>query len=581
MRPAALGLAILIGLSAPPAGSQEAPGDARALVARGDSAWSRGDHLAAFAAYDAVVRADSSFSTRALFRLGTLHAWAERHDAALACHRLYVRLEPADLEGRTTLGRTLAWASRFAESVAAYDSVLARDSLYNDAGLGKATTLAWWGRLPEAIREAERWQRLRPDDQEVALARAQYLAWAGRLDDALRLYDSLATSGGGTGAAEAEKGRARVLAWRGDLDVAESRWRAYLRGHAEDASGWVGLATVLRWMGRPFAARDALERALAISPEDREGREQMRWVRAETRPQSSVGLVLARDSEENTLLQQDLNGAVALRGNVRVTGNVRRKSVGAPGGGADAATTGAAAGLQWQPVGTAWTLRGEAGVLEFPGLSAASATRLRYTARVAGRVRTRWRLGAGVTREPLDDVLASVDSAVSFTGADLDLSVALRPQLSLGLAASRGSASGRGVATDRTTGVAALRWTITRGLSTALTHREVAWSEPAYGVFFAPQRFAITEGSVAWERVRDLGLVASSELGVGAQGVRFESNLLSRNMAVRGALRLGWRPIPGREIVAGVVYANVAGAGAITASEYSYTALQLTGRWTF
>jgi hypothetical protein len=291
--------------------------------------------------------------------------------------------------------------------------------------------------------------------------------------------------------------------------------------------------------------------------------------------------VLARDSEQNTLMQQDLSGAIALRGNVRLTGNVRRKSVGAPGGGADAVTTGAAAGVQWQPQGSAWTLRGEAGILEFPGVSAAAVTRARYTARAAGRLATRWRVGAGLTREPLDDVLASVDSAVSFTGGDVDVSVALRPQLSLGIAASRGSASGRGVATDRTTGVAAVRWTITRGFSTALSHREVAWSEPAYGIFFAPQRFAITEASVAWERPRDLGLVASSEFGIGAQGVRFESDPLSRNTAVRGALRLGWRPVPGREILGGVVYANVAGAGAITASEYRYTAVQLTGRWTF
>ncbi len=579
MRIALLGVLGLLGSGAISVRAQDATPSA--LVARGDSAWDRGDHAAALAAYEAVVRADSAFSSRALFRLGTLHAWAERHAQAVACHQLYVRLEPDDLEGRTVLGRTLAWASRFPESIAAYDSVLGRDSLYRDAGLGKATTLAWWGRLTEAIREVERWQRLRPADQEVALARAQYLAWAGRLDDALRIYDSLATTGGGEGAAEAEKGRARVLAWRGDLDRSESRWRSYLQRHGDDASAWVGLAQVLRWMGRSFDARDALDRALAIAPDDRDGREQMRWVRAETRPQSSVGLVLARDSEENTLLQQDLHGALALRGNVRVTGNVRRKTVGASGAATDASTTGAAAGVQWQPPGTAWTMRGEAGLLEFPGVSGASVTRARYMARVAGRLATRWRLGAGVTQEPLDDVLASLDSAVSFTGADVDVSVALRPQLTLGLAVSGGSASGRGVETDRTTGVAALRWTISRGLSTAITHREVAWSEPAYGVFFAPQRFAITEASVAWERARDLGLVAASELGIGAQGVRFESDPLSRNTAMRAALRLGWRPIPGREIVAGLVYANVAGAGAITASEYSYAALQFSGRWTF
>ena len=549
-------------------------------VARGDAAWTSGDHPAAFLAYDAVVRADSAYATRALFRLGTLHAWAERLDAAVACHRLYVRLEPDDLEGRTTLGRTLAWATRFAAAIAQYDTVLARDAGYRDAGLGKATALAWSGRLDAAVVEAERWQRLRPTDQEIALARAQFLSWAGRLDEALAVYDSLAR-GGASGVREAEKGRARVLAWRGDFDLAETRWRAYLRAHEDDAAAWVGLAQVLRWMGRPFAAADALERALALAPNDREAREQLRWVRTEIRPQATVGFISARDSERNTLFQSEATGALAVRGNVRVTGTARRKLIGAPFSAEDAVSNSAIAALQWQPAGTAWTFRSEVGVVEFPAISAAAVTRARFAARAGGRVGGRWRVGAGLGREPLDEVLTTLDSAVSFTGGDLDVSYALRPQLALGAAASMGSASGRGVTTDRTTAVGALRWTITRGVLAALTHREVAWSTPAYGVFFAPQRFAITEASLSWERPRDLGLVAFGEVGVGAQGVRFESDPTTRNLAARAAARLGWRPEPGREVIAGFVYANVAGAGAITASEYSYGAFTLGGRWTF
>jgi tetratricopeptide (TPR) repeat protein len=517
-----------------------------ALVAAGDSAWTRGDHPAARAAYGAVVRADSAFSPRALLRIGTLHGWEGRLDEALACHRLFVRLEPDDLDGRITLARTLAWASRLADAVAQYDSVLARDAGALDAVLGKATALAWWGRL----------------------------------DEALALYDSLATAGTGGGRLEAEKGRARVLAWRGDLDLAEVRWRAYLRDHDDDAAAWVGLAQVLRWMGRPFAARDALERALALDPNDRDAREQLRWVRAETRPQAAAAWLSARDSERNTLLQQEVSGTLAVRGNLRVTGTVRAKLVGAPAA-ADARSAGGTAALQWQPAGTAWTLRGEAGVVEFPAVSAEAVTRARFAARAGGRLGARWRVGAGVAREPLDEVLSSLDAAVSFTGGDVDVSYALRPQLSLGAAASRGAAAGRGVSTDRTTVIGALRWTVTRGVQAALLHREVAWSEPAFGVFFAPQRFAITEASFGWERPRDLGLVASAEVGAGAQAVRFESDPTSRDLALRAAARLGWRPFPGREVIAGFVYANVAGAGAVTASEYSYAAFTLGGRWTF
>lgn len=281
------------------------------------------------------------------------------------------------------------------------------------------------------------------------------------------------------------------------------------------------------------------------------------------------------------MLRTEVTGAVALRGNLRVTGVARSTRVGAPVAANDASSSSGTAALQWQPAGTAWTLRGELGVVEFPALSAAAVSRSRFSARAGGRLGTRWRVGAGLGREPLDEVLSSLDAAVSFTGGDVDLSYALRPQLTVGAAASAGNASGRSVDTDRTTAVGALRWSITRGLRAALTHREVAWSEPAYGVFFAPQRFALTEASIGWERPRELGLVAAADLGLGAQGVRFESGPISSDLAMRGALRLGWRPIPGKEVVAAFVYANVAGAGAITASEYSYRALTLTGRWTF
>lgn len=588
MRRTSLLVALMVVALTRAAQAQDVQGSPTAALAEtlaaGDAAWAREDHAAAFAAYDAVVRADSGFSTRALFRLGTLHAWGERLDAAIACHRLYVRLEPSDLEGRVALGRTLAWAGRYPASIAQYDTVLAREPSYRDAGLGKATTLAWWGRLDAAVREAERWQRLLPSDQEVTLARAQFLSWAGRLDEALALYDSLARAGegfDGASAREGAKGRARVLAWRGDLDLSELRWRTYLSAHPEDVSAWVGLAQVLRWMGRPFAAREALDRAVALAPDDRDAREQMRWVRAETSPQVATSWVLADDSERNTLLVSEISGALALRGDLRLNASLRSKRVGSPAAAIDAESRSAAAQLQWQPAGSAWSVRGELGVVAFPELSASSEVAARFGARVAGRLGERWRAGVGLTREPLDEVYSSMDAAVSYTGADADLSFAVRPQLSLAVALSGGSATGHAIDTDRATAMAAARWTVSRGLRTALTHREVAWSEPAYGVFFAPQRFAITELSVGWERTRDLGLVASTDVGIGAQGVRFESDPLRRNGAWRAGVRLGWRPMPGREIVVGVVHANVAGVGTITASEYSYSSLTLTARWTF
>jgi len=523
--------------------AQSVSNDLAARVAAGDAAWERSDHIAAFAAYDAVVRADTAFSTRALFRLAALHAWADRFDAAIACHRAYVRLEPDDLEGRVAYGRTLAWASRFGESVAVYDEVLARDARYRDASLGKAVTLAWWGRYNEA----------------------------------LAIYDALATAGD---AVEARKGRARVLAWRGDLGLAETEWRAITVDHPRDASAWVGLAQVLRWAGRPFAAKDALEHALAITPTDRDVQQQLRWVRAETNPQIGFSLTLAEDSEGNRLSAWELRDVISAGTNVRLTGSLRSSSTGAASL-TNAATGSAKARVEWQPGTGVWTTTVEMGAVRIPAITAAERTTFIGGVRAAGRVGTRYRVSGGVGREAFDEVRTTVDDQVIYSGVDADAGYAATERLSLGVAVSGGVAAGRTVESSRTTALLAARLSLSHGFGTALTHREVAWSEPAYGVFFAPQRWALTEASLSWNRPGDLGWIAGADVGIGAQGVRFESDPLTNRIVPRAALRGGWRPVPGREVLATIVYANVAGAGAITASEYRYAALTLSGRWTF
>lgn len=506
-RGAVLGLLLW---SSTAAAQDPARADLEARLSAGDAAWAREDHPSAFAAYNAVVRADSAYSTRALFRLGTLHAWRGRYRAALACHRLYVRLVPDDLDGQLAIARTLAWS--------------------------------------------------------------------GRYDDALALYASLA---GGGATREAAKGEARVLAWRGDLGPAEDRWRRITHDHPDDAEAWTGLGQVLRWRGRFVAAEEALARALALAPDDRDAREQAAWVRADVRPSSSFGIVWARDSERNTLHHLEVSGAMLTRGNHRITGTLRGKQVATGSVGSAVVVPGAHGVVQWQPGEGRWTLRGELGVVQFPAGAGAASGHLRIGGRASGRLGPRLTVGGGAGREPFDDLASTVDRALMLTTADAELGFVVHPQLSLGVAASHGEVSGRALGDKRTTALGAARWTLAPGLQLAVTHREVAWDDPQFGVFFAPQRFALTEGSVRWVRPRDLGLVATAEAGLGAQLVRFEGDPTSSSRAPRVAVQVGWRPRPGREIVAGFVHASVAGAGTVTADDYRYRAATLTGRWTF
>ncbi len=492
------------------AAAQQAPlSELAARLAAGDSAWERDDHPAAFAAYDFVVRADSAYSARALFRVGLLHGWSNRFTPALAALRRYVRAEPNDLDGRVALARTHAWASRYVESLAHYDSVLARDATYRDAVLGRAQALAWSNRL---------------------------------------------------GAAEA----------------ALAQW---VTTHESDAEAWATLGQFQRWRGAPFEAEQSLQRALAVDASNATAREQFAWVRAETRPAALVTMVTGEDSEQNAFTLVEIGATLPTRRAGRYSASARNRWV-QIGAAPAVRVPGALVVGQWQRPASTWSLRGELGVVDYSA-AANGGLRERAGLRASGAAGARLRFAAGLGREPFDELASTATRALMLSVADVDVSATVTSRLSVGVAASRGTVLGSGVDVGRTTALGALRFAPRRGVQLALTHRYVSWDAPQYGIFFAPQAWNLSEASASWERTADLGLVVGGDLAIGAQGVRFEQGPVDRSIAPRAAMRLGYRPQPGRELVGALVYANVAGAGATTAGDYRFGALTIAGRWTF
>jgi tetratricopeptide (TPR) repeat protein len=483
-------------------------------IVRGDAAWDREDFPAAFVAYDAVVRADSTFNTRALYRVGLLHSWADRFGPATAALRLYVKVEQ-DNDGRLALARTYAWAARYRESLAQYDTVLEELPDRRDAVIGRATALAWAGRLLEA---------------EAAL----------------------------------------------------SPW---ITAHPTDADALISLGQFRQWRGAAWAADEAYRKALLVAPPNSATTAQLTKLRdalrADLRPSAMSRVVSALDSEENGLTDLEVQGSVLSQREMRFTAVARlreatdalNRSVTVPG------VHGIA---QWTHPRTQVSLRAEVGVVSFPAGVADAALQGRGALRASGRLGSRLRMSAGVAREPFDDVVSMARRALMFSLGDVDLAYAVHPKVSLGLATSVGEVGGAGFTGQRLVGLGAVRWTPRAGATFALQHREASWDKPAFGVFFAPQRWTTTEVNASWERQAEVGFQLGSELALGSQGIRFEgASSLSRSLAPRAAIRAGWRVAPGREILAGLLYANVAGAGAVTASEYRYGAFTLTGRWTF
>lgn len=499
--------------------AQQAPSsDPRAaLVARlaaGDSAWAREDHRAAFAAYDAVVRVDSSYNTRALYRVGLLHAWADRFAQSTAALRLYVRIEN-DPEGRIALARTYAWAGRFAQSVAQYDTVIAAAPSSRDAVLGRATALAWAGRIGEAEAALGPWIAAHPTDADALISLGQFRQWRG-------------------------------AAWGADEAYAKAL------SVATPNSATVSQVTRLR--------------------ED---------LRPELRPNAMSRVVSALDSEDNGLSDLEVQGSVLSHREVRFTAVARVREV-TDGANRSVTVPGAHGITQWTHPRSQWTLRAEAGVVSYPAGIADAALQGRGALRATGRVTPRLRMSAGVGREPFDDVVTMARRALMFSSADVDLAYTLRPKIALGLASSFGQVGGAGIEAQRTVALGAVRWTPIPAATFALQHREASWDRPQFGVFFSPQRWTSTEVNASWERPAAVGFQLGGDLAIGSQGIRFEGDpSLTRSTAPRAGMRAGWRVAPGREILASLLYANVAGAGAVSASDYRYGAFTITGRWTF
>jgi tetratricopeptide (TPR) repeat protein len=485
-----------------------------------------------------------------------------------------VRLEPQDLEGRVGLGRVYSWSGKFATAIATFDTVLTREADYRDAALARAQAYAWWGRYDEALAAYAAWRRGHPADVEAALSVARTLSWAGRLDDAATLYDSLAVTGG----SDAAKGHARVRGWKGDLDGSEREWQALSRTYADDPEVWVGLAQVQRWQGRPFAARDALDEALRLRPGYEDAREQMRWVRAETAPQLSATVVLADDSEDNTVESERIGASVSRRWGGVWSLAAERKVAGAA---RDATANGLRGGLVWQPEGTTLTLRGDLGLAALQVRGGTSHTVATLAARLALPIGERVRVSAGIDRSPIDEVSAAIARGVAVTAFDADASVRLPARFTLALAAGAASASGLDPSHSRTNVLARAQWNWRRNIAVTLTARSYGWNRPALGVFFAPQEFSLTEIGASWERPRDLGYVLRLDAGLGAQSVRFDGGTTTHRTTPRGTVTTGWRFSPGREVTLAYVFANVANSATLREGEYRYSAFTLAGRFAY
>jgi tetratricopeptide (TPR) repeat protein len=563
---------------AQPTGSSAATAARSATLAQADSAWQAGAYPLATEMYEGILARDPS-SHIAMFRLATLRSWDNRFDEAIALFRRYNALEPDYSGGRLALAKVIAWSGDFPTSVALYDSVLAREPNNREAVLGRAQTLAWANRFDEALTAYKTWTVAYPTDRDARMDYARALAWDGHLGDAEALYSELAR----TGSANATKGLARVIGWRGDLQRSEETWRRVLVTDPNDPEALTGLAQILSWQGRQSDAESALQVALRANPAYGDARSLLRFVEADLRPSVTVSGINSDDSDNNraTALVFDYVVGAPWSGSLGARYTERWTNFAAIDSRADAASIAA----RWQPASTTWLIRAEAGASHHTSSFVPSGGLTRTIASGAfsasGNIARAVTVGLAAARSPFDETALLIANGVISTEYSGDASLALPARFSLSAAGSHAQLTGGSRGNSRDAFSGSLRWTYNRQWSLAAGARTFGYDTTSSDGYFAPKRYTLAEGSIRGHIGGNLGWNADADAGLGNQRIQVFGSGINSRLAERGVLSAGYRFDPAHEIVAAASYANVAAPGQTGGSEYNYHSFTLRARFGF
>ena len=552
------------------------PGQGKLALARAESAYKAGAYPLASDLYSWVVTHDNPPASIAIFRLATLRSWDNKFDEAIALYRRYIQQEPADAEGPIALARTLAWGAHYESAIAIYDSLIATRKRVRDATVDRAQTLAWAGRTQEALDAYRAWLKANPTDREAAIAYARTLAWNGQLDEAEARYTELAR----TGNAAATKGLARVIGWRGDLERSERTWRRVLETDPNDPEALTGLAQVLSWQGRQTDAESALQQALRVNPSYGDARALMRWVRADLAPSVTVSGTGINDSDNNrsTAWSADYSTGAWWSGIVGARYNGRTANFAAIDSRADAFSLYG----KWQAPASTWQLRGEAGVTRhsttFVSPPDAKKNIAGFGLGVSGKVARYLTVGLSAARTPFDETALLIANGVISSEIGGDAAIALPGRLVLSGGASHAKFTGGTRENGRNAYNTTLRWNQSRNWSVALSGRQFGYDTTSSDGYFAPRRYTLGEISSRGHVGSNLGWYSDAEGAVGRQSLEFFGSNTGSRATERGALSIGYRFDPAREISASGIYANVAGPAQTTSSEYHWYTFSLRAK---
>lgn len=579
------------------------PGSGEGASDEADRAWDEGDTDRAFELYRARLQAGSDDS-RVLHRMALMHGWREEYERSLELFDRLLADAPTNLDVQVDRARVLAWqgntgraldaleavlevrpdhagalearalfqawAGRYEESLGSYDELISIDPDQEGARRQQARVMAWASDFEGSRRVYEELLEEDPDDTDARLGLARSLAVADDLDAALAQYDRvLQRSPRHLGALQ---GKARTLAWDQRLVEAEALIGDALEVAPDESTSWTTLAQILRGQGRDAAAKEALERAVALSPTNGDAHDQLRAVSLALAPAARPSTRWESDSDGNRMLTTSVMASVHAvpRLELRVDAYRRAMELNA----LEATSFGGVLTGVW--VGEpGW--RFSAGIGGNVTDAAGNPSYAVYRAGMRSPARHPVQLRLDVSSQMLDETAALAVRGVRH--ANLAGSVRWTPAAEWRVDASMGWAHFDGSAENtRLGGSLSASRRIGRSFSLGAGLRTFGYDKDLNDGYFDPGYYGILEVTSWWRHTPG----SWSLLLQGAPGIQQVTRDGDVNPTLRGSARIGYVIAPRRELALSWAYSS---AGLLTsvvdATDYRYTALVLALDWVF
>jgi tetratricopeptide (TPR) repeat protein len=200
--------------------------------------------------------------------LGNAHVAQGRHEEAMACYRLALKMSPDDAKTHLNLGNVLGYLGRMQESIASSRRAIALDPNRCEAHNNLGLALAALGQFEEAVASYRRAVALNANYVDALNNLGNTLLDLGELREAAFMYERAVRLDPQRARSHRNLGNALFHLWW--LDEAAASYRQALALEPGERAAHLALGMVLRLQGRPSEAEACCRAALAIEPNSAE-----------------------------------------------------------------------------------------------------------------------------------------------------------------------------------------------------------------------------------------------------------------------------------------------------------------------